>query len=109
METTSWYVLLTSATGPSVDATLGPYLTRELAESNARESQTPDYQVVESETSSRAALTPPQAPRQSTSEHPSAARVRRQSSRARTVESANRARRSQVGSMPDQQEALQTD
>src|SRR6266705_2874913 len=45
----SWYVVLTSASGTSIFATLGPYLTRELAEASARDSRLVHYRVQESE------------------------------------------------------------
>ena len=49
METTNWYVLLTSADGHSVLPTLGPYMTRELAENHARESTVTHFRVLESD------------------------------------------------------------
>jgi hypothetical protein len=48
MEMPSWYILVTSASGRSVYSTLGPYLTRELADTNARESHESSYRVRES-------------------------------------------------------------
>jgi hypothetical protein len=50
MDTASWYVLLTSASGDSVFATLGPYVTRELAEVKATESNEAHYRIAESGT-----------------------------------------------------------
>jgi hypothetical protein len=49
METTNWYVLLTSADGHTAFPTLGPYLTRELAENHARDSKVAHYRVLESD------------------------------------------------------------
>jgi hypothetical protein len=48
MDTAVWYVLLTSASGKAVFATLGPYMTREVADSKALQSQAAHYRVVES-------------------------------------------------------------
>ena len=48
MDTATWYVLLTSASGNTVFATLGPYLTREVADSKALESTAIHYRVAES-------------------------------------------------------------
>jgi hypothetical protein len=45
METATWYVLLSSPSGHSVYATLGPFTTRELAERRARESGAVHYHV----------------------------------------------------------------
>jgi hypothetical protein len=50
METATWYVLLTSASGNTVFATLGPYLTREVAEVKATGSKAAHYRVEESPT-----------------------------------------------------------
>jgi hypothetical protein len=48
MDTAAWYVLLTSASGNTVFATLGPYLTREVADTKALQSRAAHYRVVES-------------------------------------------------------------
>lgn len=48
MDRAAWYVLLTSASGNSVFATLGPYMTREVADAKALESKAAHYRVVES-------------------------------------------------------------
>ena len=53
MDTTNWYVLLTSASGNTVFATRGPYLTRDLAEVGAVESKAAHYRVAESSTHPR--------------------------------------------------------
>ena len=45
MDTRSWYVLVTSSSGESVFAMLGPYATRELAERKARNSRVVHYRV----------------------------------------------------------------
>jgi hypothetical protein len=50
METAVWYVLLTSASGNNCFATLGPYVTRELAEAGAVDSKAAHYRVAESPT-----------------------------------------------------------
>jgi hypothetical protein len=50
MDTATWYVLLSSASGNSVFATLGPYVTRDVAETKAVESRTAHYRVVQSST-----------------------------------------------------------
>jgi hypothetical protein len=48
MDAAVWYVLLTSASGNTVFATLGPYITREVADAKARQSRAVHYRVVES-------------------------------------------------------------
>jgi hypothetical protein len=48
MDAAVWYVLLTSASGNSVFATLGPYMTREVADAKALESKAAHYRVVAS-------------------------------------------------------------
>ena len=50
MDTATWYVLLTSASGNTCFATLGPYMTRELAEAKATESKAAYYRLEESPT-----------------------------------------------------------
>lgn len=50
MDTATWYVLLTSQSGNTCFATLGPYTTRELAEAKATESNAAHYRVEESAT-----------------------------------------------------------
>ncbi len=50
METATWYVLLTSASGNTCFGTLGPYTTRELGEVAAGESKAAHYRVEESHT-----------------------------------------------------------
>jgi hypothetical protein len=47
MQKAAWYVLLTSASGNSVFATLGPYLNRDLAETAAVESKAAHYRIAE--------------------------------------------------------------
>ena len=53
METATWYVLLTSASGNTAFATLGPYTTREHAEERAIESNAAHYRIEESATHPR--------------------------------------------------------
>jgi hypothetical protein len=48
MDAAVWYVLLTSASGNTVFATLGPYMTREAADAKALQSKAAHYRVVES-------------------------------------------------------------
>ena len=48
MDTAPWYVLLTSASGNTVFATLGPYTTREVADAKALQSKAAHFRVVES-------------------------------------------------------------
>ncbi len=48
MDAAAWYVLLTSASGNTVFATLGPYMTREVADAKALQSKVAHYRVVES-------------------------------------------------------------
>lgn len=50
MDTARWYVLLTSKSGNTCFATLGPYVTRELAEAKATEVNADHYRVEESHT-----------------------------------------------------------
>jgi hypothetical protein len=50
MDTATWYVLLTSASGNTCFATLGPYTTREFAEAKATEAKADHYRVEESHT-----------------------------------------------------------
>ncbi len=50
MDTTAWYVLLTSASGNTCFATLGPYATRELAEAKAAEEGADHFRVEQSPT-----------------------------------------------------------
>jgi hypothetical protein len=45
MDTRSWYVLVTSSSGKSVFATLGPFVTQEIAEQKARRSRVVHYRV----------------------------------------------------------------
>jgi hypothetical protein len=45
MDTHGWYVLVTSSSGKSVFAMLGPYATREFAERKARNSRVVHYRV----------------------------------------------------------------
>jgi len=45
MDTPGWYVLAISSSGKSVFATLGPYVTRALAEQKAREARVICYRV----------------------------------------------------------------
>jgi hypothetical protein len=49
-----WYTLLTSASGMSVYATLGPFRTQEIAEEKARATRAPHYRVCESHSGSDA-------------------------------------------------------
>jgi len=48
MDMAVWYVLLTSASGNTVFATLGPYMTAEVASAKALQSKAAHYRVVES-------------------------------------------------------------
>jgi hypothetical protein len=48
MDTASWYVLLTSASGHTVYSTRGPYGSRELADAKAIETKADHYRVSES-------------------------------------------------------------
>ena len=45
MDTRGWYVLVTSSSGMSVFATLGPFVTQEIAEQKARRSRVVHYRV----------------------------------------------------------------
>ena len=45
MDTRGWYVLVTSSSGESVFATLGPFVTQEVAEQKARVSRVVHYRV----------------------------------------------------------------
>jgi len=58
MDTRDWYVLVTSRSGKSVFARLGPYATWELAERKARNSRVVHYRV-ELATSSTHRFAPP--------------------------------------------------
>ena len=48
MDAAVWYVLLTSAGGNTVFATLGPYMTRDVADAKALQSKAAHYRVVAS-------------------------------------------------------------
>jgi hypothetical protein len=50
MDTPTWYVLLTSASGNTVFGTLGPYMTREIAQAKATESNADNYRLEDAAT-----------------------------------------------------------